>query len=268
VRAACRGRGCLKCPIAAIRRTATAPRRSSKPASSGCRRTGPPTTEQTPHEDVRRRRRDRGLCRARRACANHRQVRRWHVRGGTPLNVLRGPGGWAGDKVVQRCAQLAPDHLAPWTDRLAIGGEDEGAGGLLFDHCQRLTARVGIVDETAGNAQWVDLRAQVEGVPALRTRMYGARGERGAPQRQDPRHSPSPRPHSTTPVSPARPTPKHTCFTPTLGRRKRYLGRVVSRADAPRQSGKTSRSGEKLQPSGPWASAGNTSDNVLTSGST
>ena len=36
----------------------------------------------------------------------------WHVRRGTPLQVLKGPGGWETMEMVQRYAHLSADHLA------------------------------------------------------------------------------------------------------------------------------------------------------------
>ena len=38
----------------------------------------------------------------------------WHVQNGTPLHVLKVLGGWASYEMVQRYAQLAPEHLAKY----------------------------------------------------------------------------------------------------------------------------------------------------------
>ena len=38
----------------------------------------------------------------------------WHVQRGTPLQVLREPGGWETLEMVQRYAHLSADHLARW----------------------------------------------------------------------------------------------------------------------------------------------------------
>jgi integrase len=42
----------------------------------------------------------------------------WHVQAGTPLHVLQELGGWSDVRMVMRYAHLAPDHLAPYADRL------------------------------------------------------------------------------------------------------------------------------------------------------
>jgi integrase len=46
----------------------------------------------------------------------------WHIQGGTPLNVLQQLGGWVSYSMLQRCAHLAAEHLAPWATRLANRG--------------------------------------------------------------------------------------------------------------------------------------------------
>jgi integrase len=50
----------------------------------------------------------------------------WHVQSGTPLHVLQELGGWASCAMVQRCAHLAADHLAPWADRLVALRAERG----------------------------------------------------------------------------------------------------------------------------------------------
>lgn len=42
----------------------------------------------------------------------------WHVQNGTPMHVLQELGGWSDIRMVQRYAHLAPEHLAPYADRL------------------------------------------------------------------------------------------------------------------------------------------------------
>jgi len=49
----------------------------------------------------------------------------WHVQSGTPLHVLQELGGWASYAMVQRYAQFAADHLAPWAERL-VSARDAG----------------------------------------------------------------------------------------------------------------------------------------------
>ena len=44
----------------------------------------------------------------------------WHVQQGTPIHVLQELGGWSEIKMVQRYAHLAPEHLAPFADKLKI----------------------------------------------------------------------------------------------------------------------------------------------------
>ena len=46
----------------------------------------------------------------------------WHIQGGTPLNILQELGGWASYSMVQRYANLAAEHLAPWAERLSNRG--------------------------------------------------------------------------------------------------------------------------------------------------
>jgi integrase len=42
----------------------------------------------------------------------------WHVQSGTPLFALQELGGWESAEMVRRYAHLAPDHSAPFAERL------------------------------------------------------------------------------------------------------------------------------------------------------
>ena len=44
----------------------------------------------------------------------------WHVMGGTPLEVLRQLGGWAGMDMVLRYAHLAPGYIAGYVDNVSL----------------------------------------------------------------------------------------------------------------------------------------------------
>ena len=41
------------------------------------------------------------------------------VQQGTPLHVLQELGGWSNNRMVQRYAHLAPEHLSHYADRLS-----------------------------------------------------------------------------------------------------------------------------------------------------